>query len=167
MLTERTQDWRIWLEHDGHPISYWHDIPLYPNEDDKSIIHYYTEIPRWTDGKIETNRDEPLSMRSPIPVNMHHSRHQQIHMVPNLTRYSIDPIFHDSNKKGLKWVFSVWPHKTYPFNYGSIPQTWEDPNHDHEFTGFPGDNDPVDLFEISTIEYAVMTCIFRFHSSSR
>lgn len=42
----------------------------------------------------------------------------------------------------------MWPHKSYPFLYGSIPQTWESPNFDHEFTGYPGDNDPVDVIDI-------------------
>jgi inorganic pyrophosphatase len=56
------QDWRVWLEKDGDPISFWHDIPLYPDPKDKSVIYYYTEIPRWTDAKVETKRDEPLSM---------------------------------------------------------------------------------------------------------
>jgi inorganic pyrophosphatase len=55
----------VWLEKDGNPISFWHDIPLYPNPEDNSIIHFYTEIPRWTDGKIETKRDEPLSEQPP------------------------------------------------------------------------------------------------------
>jgi inorganic pyrophosphatase len=65
-----------------------------------------------------------------------------------------DPIFHDDKSKKPRFVESVWPHRTYPFNYGSIPQTWEDPNHNHEFTGFPGDNDPVDIFEISSLKPA-------------
>ena len=51
----------MWLEKNGEPISFWHDVPLYPNPDNKQIIHFYTEIPRWNDGKIETKRDEPLS----------------------------------------------------------------------------------------------------------
>ena len=46
---------------------------------------------------------------------------------------------------------SVWPHKSYPFHSGSIPQTWESPNFDHDFTGYPGDNDPIDLFDISEV----------------
>lgn len=121
-FADKNQDWRVWLEKNGDPISFWHDIPLYPDPEDKSIIHYYTEIPRWDDAKIETKRDEPLN-----------------------------PIFHDEKDDAPRFVYSVWPHKTYPFNYGSIPQTWEDPNHDHEFTGFPGDNDPVDIFEISEL----------------
>lgn len=50
-----------------------------------------------------------------------------------------------------RFVYSVWPHKTYPFNYGSIPQTWEDSTVTHNFTGYPGDNDPMDIFDVSEI----------------
>lgn len=56
-----SQDWRVWLEKDGEPISFWHDIPLYPDESNRNIINFYVEIPRWTDGKVETKRNEPLS----------------------------------------------------------------------------------------------------------
>ncbi|KAF7537631.1 hypothetical protein G7Z17_g12815 [Cylindrodendrum hubeiense] len=115
-----TLDWRIWLEKDGQPISFWHDVPLYPSKKNNRIINFVVEIPRWTDGKIETKRSEPLN-----------------------------PIFHDDKKDAPRFVESVWPHKSYPFHYGSIPQTWESPNFDHDYTGFPGDNDPVDLFDIS------------------
>lgn len=59
-----------------------------------------------------------------------------------------DPIFHDSRNGQPRFVESVWPYKSYPFIYGSIPQTWESPNFKHNFTGFEGDNDPVDLFDI-------------------
>jgi inorganic pyrophosphatase len=37
-----------------------------------------------------------------------------------------------------------------PFNYGALPQTWEDPRIVHPQTGLPGDNDPLDAVEIST-----------------
>uniref|UniRef100_A0A7S4T4F9 inorganic diphosphatase n=1 Tax=Alexandrium monilatum TaxID=311494 RepID=A0A7S4T4F9_9DINO len=36
------------------------------------------------------------------------------------------------------------------FNYGAFPQTWEDPKVVNEDTGFPGDNDPVDVIELGT-----------------
>ncbi|OLP89691.1 Soluble inorganic pyrophosphatase 1, chloroplastic [Symbiodinium microadriaticum] len=36
------------------------------------------------------------------------------------------------------------------FNYGAFPQTWEDPKHVSEETGFPGDNDPIDVIELGT-----------------
>lgn len=54
----------MWLEKDGQPISFWHDIPLYPEKGNNRIVSYVVEIPRWTDGKIETRRDEPLSKTS-------------------------------------------------------------------------------------------------------
>lgn len=39
------------------------------------------------------------------------------------------------------------------FNYGALPQTWEDPSHTHPDTGFPGDNDPIDAVEIGTKQW--------------
>ncbi|KAJ0424266.1 inorganic pyrophosphatase [Aspergillus carlsbadensis] len=114
-----TLEWRVWLEQNGSPISFWHDVPLYPNATNKQIINFVVEIPRWTDGKIEIKRDEPLN-----------------------------PIFHDDRNGLPRYVESVWPHKSYPFLYGSIPQTWESPNFEHDFTNELGDNDPMDLFDI-------------------
>ncbi|KAH7306029.1 inorganic pyrophosphatase [Stachybotrys elegans] len=117
-----TMDWRMWFEKDGQPISPWHDIPLYPFAGNESIINYYIEIPRWSDGKIETKRNEPLN-----------------------------PIFHDDTDGQPRFVASVWPHKSYPFHYGSIPQTWEDSTFELPFTGYPGDNDPMDVFDVTSI----------------
>lgn len=34
------------------------------------------------------------------------------------------------------------------FNYGLLPQTWEDPNHEDPDTGAMGDGDPIDVIEI-------------------
>ena len=36
----------------------------------------------------------------------------------------------------------------YIWNYGALPQTWEDPSHLDENTKAKGDNDPVDVCEI-------------------
>lgn len=36
-----------------------------------------------------------------------------------------------------------------PFNYGCLPQTWEDPSQIVKDTGRVGDNDPLDAIEIS------------------
>lgn len=55
------QEWRMWLLRDGKPISYWHDVPLYPDESDHQVVNMVVEIPRWTNGKIEIQRKEPLS----------------------------------------------------------------------------------------------------------
>jgi inorganic pyrophosphatase len=35
-----------------------------------------------------------------------------------------------------------------PFNYGCLPQTWEDPAYAHPDTKIGGDNDPIDVVEI-------------------
>ena len=102
-------------------------------------MNMVVEIPRWTDGKIEISRDEPLSTPSHYPP--------PYALAFSLTR-SADPIFHDKKNGKPRFVESVWPHKSYPFAYGSIPQTWESPNFDHEFTELPGDNDPVDIIDI-------------------
>ncbi|GIZ38523.1 hypothetical protein CKM354_000193900 [Cercospora kikuchii] len=114
-----TLDYRLHLKVDGKPASFWHDVALYPQQGNASIVNFVVEIPRWEDGKIEIRRDEPLN-----------------------------PIFHDDNEEGPRFVESIWPHRSYPFLYGSIPQTWESPNFNHSFTNFPGDNDPVDAFDI-------------------
>ncbi|KEZ39130.1 hypothetical protein SAPIO_CDS10525 [Scedosporium apiospermum] len=116
-----TLDWRIWLLRDGKPISFWHDVPLYPDESNHQVVNMVVEIPRWTNGKIEIKRTEPLN-----------------------------PIFHDEKKSLPRFVENVWPHKSYPFLYGSIPQTWESPNFKHNFTNFEGDNDPVDIIDIGS-----------------
>lgn len=39
------------------------------------------------------------------------------------------------------------------FNYGALPQTWEDPSHTTEGTGCIGDNDPIDVIEIGTKQW--------------
>lgn len=36
-----------------------------------------------------------------------------------------------------------------PFNYGALPQTWEDPKHIDQGMKLGGDNDPVDIVELS------------------
>jgi inorganic pyrophosphatase len=43
----------------------------------------------------------------------------------------------------------------YPFNYGAFPQTWENPTSKHPDTDAFGDNDPLDVCNISSLEYQV------------
>jgi len=42
----------------------------------------------------------------------------------------------------------------YPWHYGAFPQTWEDPNHIHPDTRAKGDNDPLDVIDVSSLESA-------------
>jgi len=47
-----TLDYRIFVEKDGVPVSPFHDIPLYANEQ-QTILNMVVEVPRWTNAKQE------------------------------------------------------------------------------------------------------------------
>jgi len=116
-----TLEHRIYIERDGVPISPWHDIPLYANEQ-KTLLNMIVEVPRWTNGKLEISKEELLN-----------------------------PIKQDIKKGKLRFVRNCFPHKGYLWNYGAFPQTWEDPNVIHPETKAKGDNDPVDVCEIGEL----------------
>jgi inorganic pyrophosphatase len=116
-----TLEHRIYVEKDGVPISPFHDIPLYANEQ-QTILNMVVEIPRWTNGKLEISKEELLN-----------------------------PIKQDIKKGKLRFVRNCFPHKGYLWNYGAFPQTWEDPNVVHPETKAKGDNDPLDVCEIGEL----------------
>ncbi|GAB5588460.1 Inorganic pyrophosphatase [Umbelopsis nana] len=113
-----TLEHRIYFEKNGVPISPFHDIPLFANAE-KTIFNMIVEIPRWTNGKLEISKEDALN-----------------------------PIKQDIKKGKLRYVRNCFPHKGYIWNYGALPQTWEDPNQVHAETKAKGDNDPVDVCEI-------------------
>ncbi|NXC51313.1 IPYR pyrophosphatase, partial [Penelope pileata] len=104
----------------GRYISPFHDIPLY-GDPGKNVFNMVVEVPRWTNAKMEIATKDPLN-----------------------------PIKQDVKKGKLRFVANVFPHKGYIWNYGAIPQTWEDPGHKDENTGCCGDNDPIDVCEIGS-----------------
>lgn len=60
-----TLEHRIFIEKDGVPISPFHDIPLYANEQ-QTVLNMIVEVPRWTNAKMEvcaprTPRCAPLA----------------------------------------------------------------------------------------------------------
>lgn len=116
--TRRTPSHRIYIEQDGKPISPFHDIPLLADAD-KNIFNMIVEIPRWTNAKVEIATNEWLN-----------------------------PLKQDMKKGKLRFVRNCFPHKGYIWNYGALPQTWEDPLHIHPDTKAKGDNDPIDVCEI-------------------
>ena len=60
----------------------------------------------------------------------------------------MNPIKQDVKKGQLRYVKNCFPHHGYIWNYGALPQTWEDPNHVDSETKCGGDNDPIDVVEI-------------------
>ncbi|CAK9830130.1 Inorganic pyrophosphatase [Anthophora retusa] len=111
-------DYKIYFRDDTGPISPMHDIPLYADEANK-IVNMIVEIPRWTNAKMEINLKETLN-----------------------------PIKQDVKKGKLRYVANCFPHHGYIWNYGALPQTWENPEVLDEATGCKGDNDPIDVLEI-------------------
>ncbi|KAM6147980.1 inorganic pyrophosphatase 2, mitochondrial [Erethizon dorsatum] len=131
-----SQDFRVFFKNAaGHYISPFHDIPLKVNaekengiptkkarsDDDENLLHMVVEVPRWTNAKMEIATEEPLN---PIKQDMKHDK--------------------------PRYVANVFPHKGYIWNYGALPQTWEDPHHRDKNTGCCGDNDPIDVCEIGS-----------------
>jgi len=84
--------------------------------------HMVVEVPRWTNAKME------IDLKS-----------------------ALNPIKQDVKKGKLRYVANCFPHHGYIWNYGAIPQTWEDPNHVDPSTNCKGDNDPIDVCEIGSV----------------
>ena len=57
-----TLEHRIYVEKDGVPLSPFHDIPLYANEQ-QTVLNMIVEIPRWTNAKMEVS-DQPCKRAS-------------------------------------------------------------------------------------------------------
>ncbi|KAM7167441.1 inorganic pyrophosphatase 2, mitochondrial isoform 1-T1 [Macrochelys suwanniensis] len=85
------------------------------------VFNMVVEVPRWSNAKMEIATKEPLN-----------------------------PIKQDIKRGKLRYVANIFPHKGYIWNYGALPQTWEDPRHKDKDTGCCGDNDPIDVCEIGT-----------------
>lgn len=114
-----TDTYQVYFKNaEGCPISPMHDIPWIANAEAKTY-NAVIEVPRWTNAKMEIDTKTPLN-----------------------------PIKQDQKKGKLRYVANSFPHHGYIWNYGAIPQTWENPNHTDENTGAKGDNDPVDICEI-------------------
>lgn len=60
----------------------------------------------------------------------------------------LNPIKQDIKNGKLRFVYNCFPYHGYMWNYGALPQTWEDPNHEDKDTKCRGDNDPLDVCEI-------------------
>lgn len=130
-------DYRIYFKtSEGRCISPFHDIPLFVDteqqdndvpakrtrkSDTEMFFNMIVEVPRWSNAKMEIATKEPLN-----------------------------PIKQDVKKGKLRYVANIFPHKGYIWNYGALPQTWEDPNHTDKDTDCCGDNDPIDVCDIGT-----------------
>jgi len=113
-------------------VSPFHDIPLVNEQhtsasgNQKDIVYnMIVEVPRWTNAKMEINK-----------------------------QLKLNPIVQDIKSGKPRFVHNVFPYHGYLWNYGALPQTWEDPNHIDDDTKTTGDNDPLDVCEIGTALHA-------------
>ncbi|XP_039276037.1 inorganic pyrophosphatase, partial [Nilaparvata lugens] len=120
--TRNSLEFRLYFAYDNEFISPVHDIPIYHNES-RSIYNMVVEIPRWSNAKMEMNMVEPLN-----------------------------PIKQDVKNNDLRFVHNLYPYHGYPWNYGALPQTWENPLGDNSLKG---DNDPIDVIEIGRKKHKV------------
>ncbi|KAM7154660.1 inorganic pyrophosphatase 2, mitochondrial isoform 3-T3 [Molossus nigricans] len=134
MATYRTEErghphsagYRLFFKNEaGHYISPFHDIPL-KVDSKENLFNMIVEVPRWTNAKMEIATEEPLN-----------------------------PIKQDIKDGKLRYVANIFPHKGYIWNYGALPQTWEDPHRKDKSTDCCGDDDPIDVCEIGS---KVLSC---------
>lgn len=119
-------DFRLFFKnHEGKIISPFHDIPLLANpggsEGQATLYNMIVEIPRWTQAKMEIATNE-----------------------------SFNPIKQDEKNGKLRYVHNCFPYHGYIWNYGALPQTWENPSFLDPHTNAKGDNDPIDVCEIGS-----------------
>ena len=62
------------------------------------------------------------------------------------TKLPHNPITQDVNKDGKPRFY----HGPIFWNYGYVPQTWENPDYLDEELGYKGDADPLDVVEIGS-----------------
>jgi inorganic pyrophosphatase len=115
-----TESYKVFITEGNKIISPFHNINLY-SESAKDVVRVVNEIPRFENAKFEINKSENLNC-----------------------------IMQDTKKGKMRFVGNVYPFKGYLWNYGALPQTWEDKDEVCSFTNCKGDNDPLDVVEIGT-----------------
>lgn len=116
-----THSYRVFFTDDSTKklISSWHDIPLVSSN-----------------GSI--NKGAILNFVCEIPRGT-------VEKMEIDTSSEFNPVKQDTRKDGSLRNYLTGPLQ---FNYGALPQTWEDPNFVDPEVGFGGDNDPVDVIEV-------------------
>lgn len=118
---QNSTSYKVFIKNDaGKVISPFHDIPLFA--DKKNMLYnMVVEIPRWSNAKMEI-----------------------------ATKESLNPIIQDTKDGKPRFCPNIFPYKGYIWNYGALPQTWENPDHIDPETKCKGDNDPIDVCEIGS-----------------
>lgn len=122
--------WTLFFQNaDGNTISPWHDLPLYPTGGAAPAA-----------GRIVTMMVEiPMGRMEKLEVN---------------TDIEHNPIKQDVKKNVPRYYRYGIPF----FNYGMLPQTWENPQKKDK-DGHMGDGDPLDVMEIGSTQLPTGTVV--------
>lgn len=104
-------------------------------QDNEKIISPFHDIPYMKNGNIQCINEISRFENAKFEINK---------------KEAMNPIMQDVKNEICRFVHNIFPFKGYPWNYGAIPQTWEDPRVKDEFVNELGDNDPIDVIEIGT-----------------
>ncbi|KAJ7116796.1 inorganic diphosphatase [Mycena crocata] len=106
-----TQEHRVFVSYNEHIVSSLHDVPLHPNpspnsstselvnktEDAELLLNMVVEAPRWTSAQMAIAPGEAFA-----------------------------PIRQAMRGRRLLHVKNCFPHRGYIWNYGALPQTWDE-----------------------------------------
>jgi sulfate adenylyltransferase len=106
-----------------------------------------------------TNKNEQVSAWHSLPLyaDEKEGTFNFVNEIPKLTRAKMElnkeepgnPIMQDTNKDGSLRFYTYGDSR---FNYGFLPQTWEDPDECvHANKTWCGDNDPIDVIEVTSL----------------
>jgi len=112
---------QFFKDESGEKISPWHDIPRYASENRLLLDTEELVLNYITECPRGTRQKMEMSLEA-----------------------EWNPILQDTKNGELRYL--KWAPVL--FNYGFVPQTWEDPNIQDPDTGKGGDNDPLDVVDI-------------------
>jgi inorganic pyrophosphatase len=113
----------VYLHNSDHQrVSWWDNVPLQGEDYRSDEFNLVLEISQNDTTKMEVNTEKLYN-----PIVQDTLKDKKDAQKKILRHYAIDPIF----------------------NYGCIPQTWEDPTRKSPFGDYYGDGDPIDVVEIS------------------
>eukprot|EP00527_Entomoneis_sp_CCMP2396_P004886 CAMPEP_0198140160 /NCGR_PEP_ID=MMETSP1443-20131203/3369_1 /TAXON_ID=186043 /ORGANISM="Entomoneis sp., Strain CCMP2396" /LENGTH=274 /DNA_ID=CAMNT_0043802503 /DNA_START=104 /DNA_END=928 /DNA_ORIENTATION=+ len=103
---------------------------------------------------------KPISPWHDIALKNEDGSYNMVVEIPKMTKAKMEVSTKEENnpiaqdiKKGVLRDY----HGPIFWNYGCLPQTWEDPNVKHPELGFFGDDDPIDVVEIGSAALAMGT----------
>lgn len=85
---QKTLEYRLFFQQGTKTVSPWHDIPIYPNDADKSVVNFVNEIPRGTTAKMEIATEE---LNNPIKQDVKKGNLRFYKYGPSLINYGAIP----------------------------------------------------------------------------